>query len=543
MSPLDPGSTPRGTEVTVVVPTVGRPELSRLLSALRPDVERLGLAVAVVDDRPAGSAPMPLPSFADILVSGGRGPAAARNAGWRAATRPWIAFLDDDVLPPPGWADALLSDLSLPADVGGSQGRIRVPLPADRRPTDWERNVAGLERAVWATADCAYRREVLEEVGGFDERFRRAFREDADLALRVQRAGYEIVRGRRHIEHPVRPAVALVSLRLQRGNADDVLMRALHGPLWRLECGAEPSLNGRHLLSVVSQAAAVVGCLRRRRNRRLDPVTALALGGSLVLWSSFFSRRVVPGPRWWREIADMALTSLLIPWSALYWIVVGIVRLHSLLADDVRAPLGRPRPHVAYPVQRPPLPATLRPPAAILFDRDGTLVFDDHYNGDPDRVRAIPGARRALARARSGGVRIGVVTNQSGVARGLLSMAEVERVNRRVEELLGPFDVVAVCPHGPDDGCACRKPEPGLVKEAAAALGLDTGECVVIGDIGADMAAAKAAGSLGILVPNEATDRREVRRCEMVAGSLLQAVDLVLGARARAAISRDRGMP
>ena len=79
--------------------------------------------------------------------------------------------------------------------MAGSQGRLRVPLPAARPPTDWERNVAALEGARWATADLAYRRAVLAEVGGFDERFRRAYREDADLALRVVRAGYRIEQG------------------------------------------------------------------------------------------------------------------------------------------------------------------------------------------------------------------------------------------------------------------------------------------------------------------------------------------------------------
>src|ERR687885_130646 len=101
------------------------------------------------------------------------------------------------------WCAALERDLSeLPWDVAGSQGRVRVPLPRGRRPTDWERNVAGLERARWATADMAYRRSVLEELGGFDERFPRAYREDADLALRAIAAGYSLVRGTRTVDHP-----------------------------------------------------------------------------------------------------------------------------------------------------------------------------------------------------------------------------------------------------------------------------------------------------------------------------------------------------
>jgi len=166
---------------------------------------------------------------------------------------------------------------------------------------------------------------------------------------------------------------------------------------------------------------------------------------------------------------------------------------------------------------------------AVLFDRDGTLVADVPYNGDPDRVVPMPGAREALARLRAAGVATAVVSNQSGVARGRLSPEQVERVNRRVEELLGPLGPWLVCPHGPDDGCRCRKPAPGLVEAAAGALGVETGDCVVIGDIGADVEAALAAGARAVLVPTTATRPEEVAAAPTVAPDLTAAVDLLLG--------------
>ncbi len=141
---------------------------------------------------------------------------------------------------------------------------------------------------------------------------------------------------------------------------------------------------------------------------------------------------------------------------------------------------------------------------AVLFDRDGTLVHDVPYNADPDLVRPVEGAREALGALRARGVRTGVVTNQSGVARGLLTVADVRRVNQRVDALLGPFDVWAVCPHGPGDGCPCRKPRPGMILWAAGRLRADPADCVVIGDIGADVEAARRAGAHGILVPHPA---------------------------------------
>ncbi|WP_435846002.1 D-glycero-alpha-D-manno-heptose-1,7-bisphosphate 7-phosphatase [Streptomyces huasconensis] len=169
-------------------------------------------------------------------------------------------------------------------------------------------------------------------------------------------------------------------------------------------------------------------------------------------------------------------------------------------------------------------------PAAVLFDRDGTLVVDVPYNGDPALVRLMPSAREAVDAVRAAGLPVGVVSNQSGVARGLLTRAQVEAVRRRVDELLGPFQVWAVCPHGPDDGCRCRKPAPGLVLAACARLGVPAARTTVIGDIGADMTAARAAGARGVLVPTPVTRAEEIEAADTVAPDLLTAVRLALGA-------------
>ncbi|MGX7828455.1 D-glycero-alpha-D-manno-heptose-1,7-bisphosphate 7-phosphatase [Actinokineospora sp. 24-640] len=165
---------------------------------------------------------------------------------------------------------------------------------------------------------------------------------------------------------------------------------------------------------------------------------------------------------------------------------------------------------------------------AVLFDRDGTLVHDVPYNGDPALVRLMPSAREALDEVRLRGVRTGVVSNQSGVARGLLSLAQVAAVNARVEELLGCFDTWRFCPHGPADGCDCRKPAPGMVLSACADLDVSPAEAVVIGDIGADVEAAAAAGARAVLVPTPRTLPAEVDSAPLVAPTILDAVRLVL---------------
>jgi len=503
----------------VVIPSSGRPSLGALLEALDGLHER----VVVVDDRECAQPPLAVPELVRVARGPARGPAAARNAGWRACGSGWVVFLDDDVEPEPGWPVRLEAELDAAApDVGGVQGRIVVPLPAGRRPTDWERNTHGLEAARWATADMAYRRVALEAVGGFDERFPRAYREDADLGLRIQAAGWRIVTGTRTVRHPVRPARAWVSLTKQAGNADDVLMRRLHGRDWRTRAGVPAGRRPRHL----AVTAAVAGGLAARR----PGIAGLAwLAGTAELAAA----RIAPGPRTPREVTTMAWTSAMLPFAATGSWLWG----HATVRRRVGAPRRWPQAPGGAVRRgtggaRGPRAAT-RPgprgrPEAVLFDRDGTLVVDVPYNGDPARVEPVPGAAAALARLRAAGVPTAVISNQSGIARGLLTDAQVRAVNTRVEELLGPLGPWNWCPHGPEDGCGCRKPAPGLILRAAERLGVDPARCVVIGDIGADVVAAHAAGARGILVPTPVTRPQEIAAAAEVAPDLPTAIDRVL---------------
>ncbi|WP_309071530.1 HAD family hydrolase [Arthrobacter sp.] len=169
-------------------------------------------------------------------------------------------------------------------------------------------------------------------------------------------------------------------------------------------------------------------------------------------------------------------------------------------------------------------------PKAVLLDRDGTIVVDVPYNGDPDRVVAMPGALETLNTLRADGVPLGVLTNQSGIARGLITEHQVAAVNQRVDAVLGPFDVWEICPHGPDDGCTCRKPAPGMILRACEKLGLHPSEVAFIGDIGADVEAAAAAGAMGVLVPTPVTRQEEIDAAPLKADTLAEAVALLRGA-------------
>ncbi|MFH9347750.1 glycosyltransferase family 2 protein [Kitasatospora sp. NPDC017646] len=347
------------TAYAVVVPTLGRPSLTTCLRALAQGQGPPPEQVVLVDDRPltdcgplAVEVPPALRDRLTVLPGGGNGPAAARNTGWRGVSQPWVAFLDDDTVPGPTWPRDLVADLAAAhRTTGGVQGRIEVPLPVGRRPTDWERGTAGLARSRWITADMAYRRVVLEQVGGFDERFRRAFREDADLALRVLDAGWRLESGNRRTTHPVRPADRWVSLRQQAGNADDVLMNRLHGPHWWERAEAPRGRFPAHV-AVTAAAVAALGAAAAGRPRAAAALAALWLAGT----AQFAAARVLPGPRSREEVVAMLLTSVLIPPAACRHRLRGLLR-HRAAAPwyepDMVVPSAGPRtPQPVRPVER-----------------------------------------------------------------------------------------------------------------------------------------------------------------------------------------------
>ena len=314
----------------VVIPTIGRATLYRLLASLATQDPSSGPEqIVVVDDRPG----MP-PELEvrlghldpELVRSGGNGPAAARNAGWRKTSAEWVVFLDDDVELPADWAVQLQSDLSgQPADVAGVQARIRVPLPTHRRPTDAERNIAALADAVWITADMAYRREALERIGGFDERFRRAYREDSDLAVRLLSCGWRLVHGRRETIHPVRPAADWASVSAQAGNADDALMRRRHGPGWR-DAAAAP--RGRLAWHAATTACGITAVAARAAGARWLAMVAAA--GWLALTTQFTWLRIKPGPATPGEIGRMVFTSIAIPPTAVAHRLLGTWRYRNV---------------------------------------------------------------------------------------------------------------------------------------------------------------------------------------------------------------------
>lgn len=154
---------------------------------------------------------------------------------------------------------------------------------------------------------------------------------------------------------------------------------------------------------------------------------------------------------------------------------------------------------------------------AVLFDRDGTLVVDVPYNGDAEMVTPIQGAGECVNRLRAAGLKLGVVTNQSGVGRGTITRDQMNAVNGRIDALIGPFDGWFVCVHAPEEDCECRKPRPKLLLDAANAFGASPAECVFIGDKDDDAEAARAAGVTFLRV---SADRTLEQACEAILKNL-----------------------
>ncbi len=141
---------------------------------------------------------------------------------------------------------------------------------------------------------------------------------------------------------------------------------------------------------------------------------------------------------------------------------------------------------------------------AVFLDRDGTLIRETGYLSDPDRVELLPGVARALRNLVEAGYPLVVVSNQSGIGRGMFTLARAHEVMARLRERLREHGVeltsIRLCPHRPEEGCACRKPRPGMLELAAEDLDLSLRDSVTIGDKWIDAATGRNAGGRGVLV-------------------------------------------
>lgn len=315
--------------VSVVVPTCGRPQLLNrcVASLVLQNFDPTRYEIIIVDDRPSentrrvvarwaehtkGSGPQVtyIPSF------GPHGPAAARNRGWRAARGGIIAFTDDDTIAGTDWLDNGLRSFN--DHVHAVWGRI--VMPSSGTPTDYERDAKGLETAVFVTANCFCRKRVLEQVGGFDERFRYAWREDSDLYFRLLDYPANIVHAPKAvITHPIRPASWGVSLSQVKKVQYDALLYKKHPARYRERIRATPRWD--YYFTVAALFTCIISLLS-------GAAVAAAIAGAawLFMTTRFCLQRLKNTSRSPRHVAEMIVTSMLIPPLAVYWRAVGALK-------------------------------------------------------------------------------------------------------------------------------------------------------------------------------------------------------------------------
>lgn len=314
---------------TVVVPTRGRPQLlNRCLASLvlqRFDSARF--EIIVVDDGPDDDTRDVVsgwtahtteqgPRITYIPSMGPHGPAAARNHGWRAARGAIIAFTDDDTIARSDWLKNGVRAFS--EGVDAVCGRIVMPL--SHTPTDYELDAKNLEMVEFATANAFCRRKALEDLGGFDERFRFAWREDSDLQFRLLEYHANIVREPMAVVmHPIRPARWGISLSQVKKVQFDALLYKKHPKLYRRRIRAKPRWD--FYLTV----AALLACLAAVA---VDAIGIALLSGLawLFMTARFCLRRLKHTSKAPRHVAEMVVTSVLIPPLAVFWRAVGAFR-------------------------------------------------------------------------------------------------------------------------------------------------------------------------------------------------------------------------
>lgn len=310
--------------LSVVVPTYRRPDLlQRCLHALLAQHLPPGACeLIVVDDEPsdftrrvvtglARGAPFELRY---LRPSRGRGPAVARNAGWRVARAPIVAFTDDDTVPAPDWlAQGERAMVAGPWAALG--GRVHVPPlhGPHAAPTDHERMTRGLERTAFVTANAFVWRSALVQVGGFDEAFAGAWREDSDLQFRLAAEAGPVGRCEAAVVlHPVRPERWGVSLRQQKNVFFDALLYRKHPQRYRAEIQRVPPWD----YFVVVAASLAAGGLALAG--QAAPAAA-SLGVAMALVLRFAARRLRGASHAPAHVLEMLVTSALIPFLSVWW--------------------------------------------------------------------------------------------------------------------------------------------------------------------------------------------------------------------------------
>lgn len=316
---------------SVIIPTYKRPQLLlRCLKALHEqNIKKSFFEVIVVSDgfdeetkKAIEQQKLTLNTGLEISflhTKGKKGPAAARNLGWQNARAPYILFTDDDCVPATAWVASYIAAFKKHETYKiAFTGKIVVPLPP--KPTDFEKNTAHLENVDFVTANCATTFTALEAVGGFDETFTMAWREDSDLHFSLIKNNIAIKRiENAMVVHPVRKASWGVSLKEQKKCMFNFLLLKKHPRLYKELISAGPPPNYYFMAGFF-----LLGLLFLFTGTQGAAITFFALWGILVI--SFTAKRLSGTSLSPAHVSEMLVTSAIIPFYSIYWSAFGFLK-------------------------------------------------------------------------------------------------------------------------------------------------------------------------------------------------------------------------
>jgi histidinol-phosphate phosphatase family protein len=168
---------------------------------------------------------------------------------------------------------------------------------------------------------------------------------------------------------------------------------------------------------------------------------------------------------------------------------------------------------------------------AVFLDRDGTICKDVHYMSSPDQLELLPGVVEGISLLNSLGLKVIIVTNQSGIARGYFTEEALNEIHQKMLKMLSEggarIDGIYYCPHHPNEGCECRKPKIGLLLKAAQDFKLDLKNCFMIGDKCIDVQAGRNAGCTTILIPSTETEKEIIPQPDYIAANFYEAAKII----------------
>lgn len=320
-------------KISVVVPTYKRPDLLRkcINALLNQYFDRHEFEIIIVTDGPDPIAANVLDNICSVHESflirrrelpQKAGPAAARNAGWQAANGRLIVFTDDDCLPQRDWLQAYWQAyLQMQQIHIAFTGKLIVPCPDP--PTDYEKNIMQLEQADFITANCACTKLALQRVRGFDEDFTMAWREDSELHFTLMEAHIPIVRVKEAVViHPVRKARWGVSLFTERKNLFNALLLRKHPVFFRRFI---PGVSLKNYYTIIALLLVAVASLLLQ----WWSIAIIALAGWLLMEIIFILKRLTGTSKKLGHVLEMVVTSLLIPWIAVFWSWYGYLKFNK----------------------------------------------------------------------------------------------------------------------------------------------------------------------------------------------------------------------